>query len=144
MSSDIDRKMINILPSDIAQGATLRGNEYGWIISSFPDALARVESQGYASLGGQFQFRLEDGSICEMYWLNAEANDRKTGESWTSYSHRSCSEVLNKFKHLMSVTDFKKEALNWTSVRIDAVSNLVFVAYFVKESYLENNSLPQK
>ena len=55
------------LPSDVVEGATLRGNEYGWSISSFPDALSRAEKKGYGCLGGQFQFRLDDGSTCEMY-----------------------------------------------------------------------------
>jgi len=59
-----------ILPLDISQGAMLRGNEYGWSVSSFPDALARAEAHGFACLGGQFQFRLEEAT-CEMYWLEA-------------------------------------------------------------------------
>jgi len=57
--------MDDALPPDISQGATQRGKEYGWTISSFPVALARAEAQGYGCLGGQFQFRLDDGSACE-------------------------------------------------------------------------------
>jgi phage terminase large subunit len=56
-------------------------------------------------------------------------------ESWTDYSHRSCSEVLNKFQHLVSVTDFTKEASSWP-FQIDPAKNLVFVAYFVTETEL--------
>src|SRR6476646_6510080 len=101
-----------VLPSEIAQGATSRGNEYGWSIDSFPDALAQAEDLGYACLGGQFQFRLND-STCEMYWLSADSKDRLPHESWADYSRRSCSEVLTRFQHLISSTDFKKEALDW-------------------------------
>ena len=68
--------MANALPPDITQGATLRGNEYGWIVSTFPSAVAKAEVRGYACLGGQFQFRLEDGSTCEMYWLEADSAER--------------------------------------------------------------------
>jgi hypothetical protein len=71
-----------VLPPDISRGATLRGNEYGWSPSSFPDALASAEANGYACLGGQFQFRLDDGGTCEMYWLAADSKERKHGESW--------------------------------------------------------------
>jgi hypothetical protein len=125
-----------VLPSDISQGARLRGNEYGWSVSSFPDALTRAEAHGYACLGGQFQFRLDDGSTCEMYWLSADSKERALGESWADYSHRSCSEVQNEFQRLASATDFRKEASSWPSVQIDPTTTLVFVAYFVTEAEL--------
>ena len=127
---------MGVLPPDISQGATLRGNEYGWSISSFPDALASAEAHGYACLGGQFQFRLDDGGTCEMYWLDADSKERAHRESWVDYCHRSCSEVLNRFQHLASTTDFKKEASSWPSVQIDTSKSLVFVAYFVTEGEL--------
>jgi hypothetical protein len=50
------------------------------------------------------------------------------------------SEVLQKFQHWMSTTDFKKEAANWPNLRatieqaLDSGSLLVFVAYFVTEA----------
>src|ERR1700675_3318134 len=97
--------MKDVLPPDVLQGAVLRGNEYGWSVSSFADALAIADAHGYGCLGGQFQFRLDDGSPCEMYWLAADSKARANGESWVNYSHRSCSEVLNKFLQLLSVTD---------------------------------------
>jgi hypothetical protein len=130
-----------VLPPDIAQGASFRGNEYGWSVSSFPDALAKAQNQGYACLGGQFQFRLDDGSTCEMYWLSADSGERVPGESWADYSRRSCAEVLHKFRHLVSSTDFQKEAAGWTSVQIDPAKCLVFVAYFVREADLTGNSV---
>jgi hypothetical protein len=128
--------MDHILQSDIAQGATLQGKEYGWSVSSFPDALARAEAHGYACLGGQFQFRLDDETTCEMYWLSADSKERTPVESWTDYSHRSCSEVLHRFEELTSATDFGKETSSWPSLRIDPARHLVFVAYFVTETEL--------
>jgi len=125
---------MDVLPPDISQGSALRGNEYGWSLTAFPNALANAEARGYACLGGQFQFRLDDGSTCEMYWLDADSKERVENESWTDYCHRSCSEVLCKFQHLASTTDFKKEASNWPSVQSDPTKSLVFVAYFVTES----------
>jgi hypothetical protein len=123
------------LPSDVREGATLRGNEYGWLPTSFPDALVRAEAHGFGCLGGQFQFRLDDGSTCEMYWLNADSKDRMPEESWDDYRRRSCSEVREKFERLISSTDFRKEASAW-GLGDAAADRLVFVAYFVTESEL--------
>jgi hypothetical protein len=123
----------HLLPPDIAEGATLVGNEYGWSASSFPNAIPKAQDASYACLGGQFQFRLDDGSIYEMYWLAADSTERTGGESWEDYSRRSCTEVLRKFEHLMSATDFAKEASN-LKIQIDATRYLVFVAYFVLEN----------
>jgi hypothetical protein len=127
------------LPAIITQGATLRGNEYGWEIDAFPNALAHAEALGYGCLGGQFQFVLQDAT-CEMYWLNADSRERGKGEAWSTYSHRSCSEVLCGFQRLVTSTDFKKEASQWPVVKVaverglDLVSALIFVAYFVSEA----------
>jgi len=120
------------LPPDVTTGASLRGKEYGWSVSAFPDAVSKAGKSGYACLGGQFQFRLDDGATCEMYWLNADAAERAEGESWTDYSRRSCAQVLQRFQSLVSQTDFHKEASAWP-IQIDPVKNLVFVAYFVRE-----------
>jgi hypothetical protein len=125
----------NDLPSDVLEGATLRGNEYGWSVASFPVALERAGTHGYACLGGQFQFRLEDGTTCEMYGLSADFKDRLPGESWTDYSRRSCSEMKGTFQRLISKTDFRKEALGW-NLPHSFTGSLVFVAYFVTESDL--------
>lgn len=127
------------LPVDIAEGATIQGNEYGWNISSFPGALEKAQQKGYACLGGQFQFRLEDGSAYEMYWLNADSTERREGESWADYVHRSCSEVLKNFQQVISKAAFAKEAQS-LKLKIDSSQHLVFVGYFVTENDLLRNS----
>jgi hypothetical protein len=121
------------LPTNITEGATPRGNEYGWTVSSFLSALSRAEEGGYACLGGQFQFRLDDGTTCEMWWLNADSNARTGSETWLDYSRRSCAEVLKGFQRLLPETDFGKEAAGWP-LQIDPERNLVFVAYFARET----------
>jgi hypothetical protein len=123
------------LPPEMLQGATLRGNEYGWSIPAFPVALAKAGDHGDACLGGQFQFRPDDAT-CEMHWLAADSRERRPGESWANFCHRSCSEVLEKFQRLVSSTDFVKEALSWSFLQIDPTRDLVFVAYFVSEAHL--------
>ena len=127
-----------VLPAAVTHGAEARGNEYGWTIVSFPDALAQAEMLGYACLGEQFQFRLESGTY-EMYWLNADAGERAPDEPWPAYSRRSCREVLSAFITLLDRTDFKKEASNWPALGaavaggFDLSNKLRFVAYFVDE-----------
>jgi hypothetical protein len=127
------------LPPEITQGARVRGNEYGWTLDAFPQALLKAQVLGYACLGGQFQFRLDDGTY-EMYWLNADSTDRREDESWAEYGRRSCGEVLGRFKAAVASADFPKEASSSPSLAtpmaqgLNIADYLVFVAYFVTES----------
>jgi len=129
---------MNSLPPQLLIGTSLRGNEYAWSISEFPNALSLAPSLGYACIGGQFQFRLES-TICEMYWLNADPSDKGSDEALATFAHRSCSEVLEKYRIVLEQTDFKKEALQWSSVPklsgpdVDVELYLCFVAYFIRE-----------
>jgi hypothetical protein len=128
------------LPPEILEGATQRGTAYGWTLAAFPEALRKAEALGYACVGGQLQGRWSDGSVCEMYWLNADSRERNAGESWSEYSHRSCREVSCGFQRLMARTDFAKEVADWRGDLkaelgrgLDAKSVLAFVAYFISE-----------
>ena len=127
------------LPPDITKGAAARGNEYGWTLDAFPQAIVKAQGLGYACLGGQFQFRLNDGTY-EMYWLNADSNDRREREPWAEYVRRSCGEVLGRFNAVVASADFAKEASSWPSLAtamaqgLSIANHLVFVAYFVTEA----------
>jgi len=133
------------LPNELAEGASLRGNEYAWAPDAFPAILARAEDLGFACLGGQFQFRAP-GATCEMYWLNADAADRLPEEPWDAYVARSSAEVRSAFTTLRQSTDFATEALRWSDVRelsgADASPEqyLCFVAHFIHERPAPNNS----
>ncbi len=95
------------LPPEVAMGAVLRDNEYGWTISKYPAALTAAERLGLACLGGQLQFRLES-SIFEAYWLSADPSKRSPKELWRDYVHRSCAEVKSKFTDLVENLDVQK------------------------------------
>jgi hypothetical protein len=111
----------------------MRGNDYGWSVSSFPDAVAKAQALCYACLGGTFQFWPDPSfGVYEIYWLDAESHERANGEPWGDYSERSCSEVLEKFQRLITTTDFRKIA----SDQQLQVEHLVFVADFVTETEL--------
>jgi hypothetical protein len=125
--------MEHTLPLEVLIGAHLRGNEYGWELSSFLPALSKAEMLGYACLGGQFQFRLEN-STCEMYWLNADSKGRQSGEQWDDYCRRSCIEVRQSFERLVSETDFAREWPQLPQPATQCMERLVFVAYFIDEN----------
>jgi hypothetical protein len=139
--------MSDPLPSDVAAGSTLRGEEYGWTLSAFPAALTAAERLGLACLGGQFQFRLDD-AVYEPFWTSADSSERHDGEDWSSYVHRSCGEVAVAFQRVLSTTDFQELGRAWPDVSarvdggLDIKRTLVFVAYFVTEPEL--NSLSQR
>lgn len=75
-----------------------------------------------------------------MYWLSADSDDRRMGESWAEYGRRSCDEVLDRFKATVASADFPKEASSWPSLAaaiaqgLDIANHLVFVAYFATEA----------
>ena len=89
--------MVDPLPAELVQDASLCGEEYGWEVARFPAALTVAERCGRACLGGQFQFRFDEG-IYEMYWLSADPAERLAGEQWEEYVHRSCTEVAREFE----------------------------------------------
>ena len=123
------------LPRELIANAMLRGREFSWHLAEFPHVLTKAEELGYACLGGQFQFRTPDAT-CEMYWLNADSEERKPGEAWPEFVMRSCSEVKERFDAL-SKTDFTAEAQRWPAVQAlsgpsaTPLEHLCFVAYFV-------------
>jgi hypothetical protein len=124
------------LPNEVLAGATLRDNEYGWKLDSFPAALSAADRLGIACLGGQFQFRVDD-AVYEPYWLSADSAERRAGEVWSDYVHRSCGEVADSFRHALQSTDFRSVAKEWADLarkaEADVLNTLVFVAYFVSE-----------
>ena len=97
------------LPESITARASLSGLEYGWSVTEFPAVLSEATAQGFACVGGQFQFHLPDGT-CEMYWLNANSTPRCAGETWQTYVQRSQHEVRTAFARICAKTDFLHEA----------------------------------
>lgn len=123
----------------------VRGEEYGWTVESFPAALRAAERLDIACLGGQFQFRVGD-AVYEPYWVCADSSDRRPGEGWSYYVHRSCGEVSEAFEGLVRTTDFRAVARGWPELRgtadagLDVTRTLVFVAYFVTEQEYDSLS----
>jgi hypothetical protein len=76
--------------------------------------------------------------------VEANSSEKLPGESWISYSKRSCLEVSEQFTSLLRTVDFRKEALKFKSLdsllisETDLIGPPVFNAYFVNESEFEN------
>jgi len=123
----------NILPDKLTCGATLRDNEYAWSVASFPAALKAAPALGYGCLGGQFQYREDNGSIYELFWLDADASERFPDEVWDSYTVRSCGEVLEGFERRLRETNFREQVQQYSIQDSATTKNLVFNAYFITE-----------
>jgi len=136
--------MANTLPEELTREADLRHGEYAWSINAFFAALALAPTLGFACLGGQFQLRPDPDTIYELFWLEANSSERLPGETWKSYSERSCTEVSKQFTWLVGGVDFEKEALKFKSIdpllfsRSEKMEPPVFCAYFVEEKEFEN------
>lgn len=116
----------------------LRGNEYAWSPDKFSAVVSSAPDLGFACLGGQFQFCTE-GGIWEMDWLTADSKDRGADEAWSEYAARSCAEVLESFRRLISSVQWDAEAAKWDGLLEElrgrqAFDYVVFVAYFVTDA----------
>lgn len=63
-----------------------------------------------ATLGGQVQFRCPDGT-CELYWLNADAEERRPDEDWPEFVARSAEQVLQGLSELPTPADIVAEGV---------------------------------
>src|SRR5262245_4241167 len=116
-----------LLPPSILAKATLRGNEYAWPFASVEETISAARASGLATVGGQAQFRLPDG-ICEMYWLKADASDRRAGEQWQEFVSRSAQEVLTTFKEKVVSADYLAEVRNWPFLAINSKVESTFLS----------------
>lgn len=123
------------LPSHLTANAIPSGREFGWRREDFPTVLHSAAAEGWACIGGQFQWVLPDGTF-EAYWLNADSGPRQSGETWTAYVRRTEKEVSTGYQLLLRTTDFNTEAdksdylkdKKAQGVALDCY--LIFVAYF--------------
>jgi len=128
------------LPESMLKLADLSSNEEAWKPGDFPEVLELATKNSLACIGGQFQFRGVIGTA-EMYWVDADSEERKSSESWLDYVERANTEVLEEFRKRMSETDFDQEALGWSHISQAVESGLVkdpkeylyFVAYFCSD-----------
>ncbi len=129
------------LPKDVLAKATVSGNEYAWRRDNVSEAILAAKEAGLATIGGQTQFRLPDGT-CELYWLSYDASPKSATVTWDEYVVQSTNECLTKFRRLCETTDFVVagvEAFEFLrhKAEIEDISQyLCFVIYFdTEETY---------
>ena len=128
---------VDDLPPELARGAIQNGKQFAWPVDVFPSVVAEAPGLEYACLGGQFQFLRPGGEIFELYWLNADSQERKAGEPWGEFATRSCTEVAQGFMVLLESAALQDETDKFKRLEADIAetsrSNLVFCAYFLSE-----------
>jgi hypothetical protein len=123
------------LPETILKKAIKSGNEFGWRQADFIETIETARKLKMGIVGGQVQYVLSDGT-CELYWLTFDPTERQPGEDWIKYCNRTADETINKFKDLITKTDFDKEALTFDFLRdkkskgVNIEDNRVFIIYF--------------
>ena len=98
------------LPETILNKAIKSGNEFGWRQPDFIETILTARRLKLGIVGGQVQYVFPDGT-CELYWLTYDPTERQPGEAWTAYCNRTADEAIDKFKDLVTKTDFEEEAL---------------------------------
>lgn len=108
----------------------MRGNEHAWPLSSIDDVLRWASNNGWACIGGVFQFRTETRTG-EPYWLCADSTARLVDEDWPIYCKRAADEVLDQIANIVRNNNLNKEAERWsTPAEKVGTEHLVFVPYF--------------
>lgn len=98
------------LPIEILQKAIVSGKEYGWKRTDFKEVVDKAVEIGLGIIGGQVQFKLPGGT-CELYWHKYDTNERKPGENWDDYCHRTKKECLSQFEKLPTDSELIKEGI---------------------------------
>ena len=98
------------LPKDLLDRASLRGKEYAWRVDDIPEVIEAARRAGLVSIGGQLQFRLPDGGICECYWVEVDTYRSVSKElPWTERVARTADVASADFTRLASEYDFLEE-----------------------------------
>lgn len=125
----------HLLSPAVLARASLRGNEYAWPPASVEMAINDAREHGFATLGGQAQFRLPDGT-CELYWIDVDPSEQRPSESRHDWVQRSADEAIAKFRQRMASTNWDAEVQKHPFLReraaagIDLLPHLRFVLYF--------------
>lgn len=129
-----------LLPEDLLLKASVSGGgEHAWRKNDVEAVLEAARDASLASLGGQPQFQLPDGT-CEPYWLNYGSDERRPDEPWQDFVDRSVDETSSTFRRICQKTDFQREARQWQFLKekidhqgYDPLQDLWFVISLVTE-----------
>ncbi|WP_210171107.1 hypothetical protein [Rhizobium sp. Root483D2] len=100
------------LPKETLRLSTKRGNEYAWRVHDIPHVIDAAQKADLVNIGGQLQFWLPDGGICECYWIEVDTSAALSKpSSWQEKVVLSASIALDQFSALLSDYDFAAEGV---------------------------------
>jgi hypothetical protein len=97
------------LPNALLQKASLRGNEYAWLLRDIPEVIDTAEQLGLINQGGQLQFRIPNATF-EAYEIEVDCFHIKDCAKAATSSR-------DAFYAIISKHDFRARARNWKILR---------------------------
>lgn len=98
------------LPQSLLERATLRGQEFAWLLHDIPKVIEAAKAVNLVNVGGQLQFRFADGGTCECDWVCVDTLV-KVAENlpWEQQVNITATEALIQFSALSEKYDFMAE-----------------------------------
>jgi hypothetical protein len=128
------------LPAAILARASVHYGEYAWPIEDIPAVIQAAKAARLVSLGGQLQFRLPDGGVCEAYHLDVGVYEIGLSTlPWADRVDETAREATAQFEELKARADFVAEGRGFRDVRDfealggDINSIMCFVWYVLAE-----------
>jgi hypothetical protein len=111
------------LPSHILGLGRRRGNEYAWPLNAIPFVIEAARVAGLLNVGGQLQFWLPDGGICECYWIEVDTyRTTPTDLTWPERVERAAAEAQSAFA-LLLLKDLIAEGRKEFAGYLDAIES---------------------
>jgi hypothetical protein len=127
-----------LLPHDLLERATLRGNEYAWPPEDIPKVIEAAKKANLVNIGGQLQFRFPEGGTCECYWVQVDTYQTVPPNlPWAERVARTAEAALADLHELQSRCDFiaagrtafEEEFQKWEGNGGDPAAAMCFVWY---------------
>jgi hypothetical protein len=100
------------LSATLLDRASVKGREYSWPLEDIPNVIEDARKARLASIGGQLQFHLPDGGICECYWIEVDTmRGQKTPSNWDEQVEFTAAEALRQFARIGSEFDIVAEGI---------------------------------
>jgi hypothetical protein len=138
------------LPDELLSRASLHGGEYAWPLAEIPAVIEAARAANLLNIGGQLQFRLPDGGVCECYWVDVDTYLRVSKDQpWDERVEAAAADALSAFHQLQNEYNFLSEGQNGFAAHLDALKAtggdpqdaMCFVWYAVRAEE-ENGNTP--
>ena len=101
--------LVELLPIELVARASLRGNEYAWVLADVPAIIEAVAAANLFNIGGQLQLRIPEGGTCECYWIEVDTSDVGISLSWSERVSAAAVAADEQFQNLCREYDFVSE-----------------------------------